>query len=98
MKSLTRIPLRTLQYIEILRLASKLTGSNLLNGCGKKVLDVGCGPGEGLLALRMLGYEVYGFDIDLKSVCKARNLGFKNIMQYDAEFGIPFDVKFDLIT
>ena len=43
--TVNRVLIRTLQYIETLRLASMLTGLNLLDGRGKKALDVGCGSG-----------------------------------------------------
>lgn len=92
------VHLRTLQYVETLRIASKLANLNLLNGRGKSALDVGCGSGKGLLALKSLGYEVYGFDISLEHVLEARKLGFENVLQYDAQVGIPFNEDFDLIT
>jgi 2-polyprenyl-3-methyl-5-hydroxy-6-metoxy-1,4-benzoquinol methylase len=92
-----KIPLRTLQYVAILKLASELLGLNLLNGCGKRALDVGCGSGNGLLALKLLGYEVYGFDVDGEKLRKARELGF-NALQYDAEVGVPFNEDFNLVT
>jgi len=92
------LPERTLQYIYNVSLASKLIGRNLLNGHGKKALDVGCYRGYGLLALKALGYEVNGFDIDEKAVAHARMLGFKNVIVHDLEKGIPFSIHFNLVT
>jgi len=47
---ISKVPLRTLQYIKILRLANELIDFNLLNGHGEKALGVGYGSGKGLLA------------------------------------------------
>lgn len=79
---INKMPLRTSQYLDVLRFASKLAKLDLLNGRGKKALDVGCGSGYGLLTLKLLGYDVYGFDIDLHHVKKAQELGFENVLQY----------------
>ena len=58
MKPLTvKVPTRILQHIKTLRLASKLTGLDLLGARGKNTLNVGCGSGKGLLALKLLSYE-----------------------------------------
>ncbi len=93
-----KIPLRTLQYIEVLKLTSRLAKLDLLNGHGKKALDVGCGSGYGLLALTFLGYDAYGFDINKEKVLKAKRMGFKNVVRYDAQVGILFNNHFHLIT
>lgn len=92
------IPERTLQYIYDLALASKLSGINLLSGKGKRALDVGCGKGYGLLALKALGYEVYGFDIDKKAIEIAKSMGFTNVTIANLEEGIPYSQHFHLIT
>ena len=93
-----KLPERTLQYIYELDLAGKLICENLLDGRGKRALDVGCYRGYGPLALKALGYEVYGFDIDAKQVAYARMMGFRNVTVHNLEDGIPFDMDFDLIT
>lgn len=49
------------------------------------------------MALQLLGYDVYGFDINPESVSKALSM-FKKVVQYDVELGIPFNESFDLIT
>ena len=70
----------------------------MLKGHGKKALDVGCGKGYGLLALRLLGYEAYGFDINPDNIVYAKSLGFEDVLVYNLEDGIPFHGNFDLIT
>lgn len=47
--------------------------SKVQNG---KILDVGCGTGDTLLALRSLGWDVYGMEMDKNAVriCKKRGL------------------------
>jgi 2-polyprenyl-3-methyl-5-hydroxy-6-metoxy-1,4-benzoquinol methylase len=77
------LPTRTLQYLGELRIASELLGEkSLLKSHGKKALDVGCGKGYGLLALRFLGHEAYGFDINPDNIAYAKNFGFKDILVY----------------
>lgn len=93
-----KIPERTLQYIYDLDLASKLIGRDLLDGKGKRALDVGTYKCHGLLALKALGYEVYGFDINPEAVNVCRKLGFKNVVVHNLEKGIPFNTYFDLVT
>jgi len=92
------IPERTLQYIYELQFASKLLNINLLEGKGKRALDVGCGKGYGLLALKALGYDVYGYDINTDNVKFCKMLGFKNVCTFNLENGIPFKEDFHLIT
>jgi 2-polyprenyl-3-methyl-5-hydroxy-6-metoxy-1,4-benzoquinol methylase len=93
------LPTRTLQYLDELKIASEVLGEkSLLEGHGKKALDVGCGKGYGLLALRLLGYEAYGFDINPDNIAYAKSLGFKEVLVYNLEDGIPFHENFDLIT
>ena len=78
---------RIYQYIEIIKFADRLTGIGLLNGTGKKALDVGCGRGSGLVALKILGYDVYGFDLNLFTFTSLKNRGFK-VTVGDVEHGI----------
>lgn len=92
------IPERTFQYLYELNLASELLNVDLLEGKGRKALDVGCGKGYGLLALKALGYDVYGFDIDANNVKFCRVLSFKNVCTFNLEDGIPFKENFYLIT
>lgn len=44
-----------------------------------RVLDVGCGTGDTLMALASLGWDVYGLDIDANAVRIARKRGLTNV-------------------
>jgi cyclopropane fatty-acyl-phospholipid synthase-like methyltransferase len=44
-----------------------------------KVLDVGCGSGSYMLALRKMGHEVHGLDIDANCVRTCRERGLKKV-------------------
>lgn len=62
---------------------------------GKKVLDYGCGPGVLLLALKNLGAEAKGFDINLEMVKRAGlEIGTENVTD---NLNIFFDNSFDII-
>jgi SAM-dependent methyltransferase len=64
------------------------------------VLDIGCGDGTFLLELCKRGLDVWGIDLDKKSIEAARRLGLKNVYALSlADFYkfIP-NVKFDIIT
>src|SRR3972149_9221598 len=49
--------------LESLKWASKVLHRDLLNGTGKRALDVGCAFGYGVSLLRSLGYDAFGTDI-----------------------------------
>jgi len=60
--------------IDILKYASRSLGLNLLNGGGRRALDVGCAHGYGVEVLLELGYEAYGMDISsILTKAKARS-------------------------
>lgn len=62
---------------------------------GKKVLDYGCGPGVLLLALKKLGAEVKGFDINSEMVERASlEIGSENVTSNLSAF---FDNSFDIV-
>ncbi|MEK7504311.1 MAG: class I SAM-dependent methyltransferase [Patescibacteria group bacterium] len=44
-----------------------------------RVLDVGCGSGDTLIALKKLGWEVYGLEIDRNAIKLAKKRGLTNI-------------------
>jgi 2-polyprenyl-3-methyl-5-hydroxy-6-metoxy-1,4-benzoquinol methylase len=50
----------------------------LLAGRGRKVLDIGCGRGVFLDALRRRGYDVSGIDFNRHSIDAARKRGRKS--------------------
>ena len=68
-----------------------------MKGYGKKSLDVGCGSGARLIALRLLGYDVFGLDIQPSYIDGLKRAGF-NVLIGDVEREIPFNESFDLIT
>ncbi len=69
--------------------------SELGNIAGKKVLDYGCGPGVLLVALKNLGAEVLGFDINPEMVEKAGlKIGKENVYSNLNAFA---DNSFDVI-
>lgn len=67
---------------------------------GQKLLDIGCADGSFLLAAKELGYEVWGLDLDSKSVEAARGRGLQNVYPLTLEeFASQFpDVCFDVLT
>lgn len=44
-----------------------------------KILDIGCGSGDTLLALKNLGWDAYGIDIDKKAIDTAKKRGLNNV-------------------
>jgi len=68
-----------------------------------KLLDIGCGNGSFIYKARELGFDVYGIDIDSKSIQAAKEkLGLKNVynMNFDefVEYAKKEGLKFDVIT
>ena len=68
-----------------------------------KLLDIGCGNGSFIYKARELGFDVYGIDIDSKSIQAAKEkLGLKNVynMNLDkfVEYAKKEGLKFDVIT
>jgi len=71
------------------------------NNLGKKLLDIGCGPGEFLNAASKLGFEVWGVDFDRNAIKLAKK--FYNLKNLYAESWEDFSKrknlpKFDVIT
>lgn len=71
-------------------------------GKNQKLLDVGCGRGEFLVAARDLGFEVYGVDFDPRRVAAARAAGLNGVENGSVEAFFssraPGAVKFEVIT
>lgn len=61
------------------------------------VLDVGCGKGDFLYAMKVAGANVYGLDIDPSIVRFTSNLGLKNITIGGID-DIKFIDRFDLVS
>jgi len=87
-------------YHELLNWASRRCGPELLDGRGRKALDIGCAYGYGVSVLKYLGYECKGVDISRYSLRRAqtenRNEGF---VMADFQGRLPFRGRiFDLVT
>jgi 2-polyprenyl-3-methyl-5-hydroxy-6-metoxy-1,4-benzoquinol methylase len=60
--------------LEVLRWALKTADCNLLDGQGKRALDVGCAYGYTSKMLAELGYETFGVGISKWGINQAKNL------------------------
>jgi len=70
---------------------------------GLKLLDIGCANGSFIYKAKELGFDVYGIDVDSKSIQTAREkFGLKNVynMSLDefVEYAKREGLKFDVIT
>jgi ubiquinone/menaquinone biosynthesis C-methylase UbiE len=85
--------------LEVLRWASKASNVDLLNGQGKRALDVGCATGYTSSVLSDLCYETYGVDISNWGTRQAKRLNDSQFVVCDAQDYFPFPPEaFDLIT
>lgn len=85
--------------LEIIKWGSTVSNQDLLDGRGKKALDVGCAFGYATSLLGSLGYETYGVDISRYGTRQARIKCAGNLLVCDAQTNLPFQDKvFDLIT
>jgi 2-polyprenyl-3-methyl-5-hydroxy-6-metoxy-1,4-benzoquinol methylase len=85
--------------LEVLQWASKGTSEDLLDGQGKKALDVGCAYGFTTRILAGLGYDTCGVDISTYGTKTGKNLGDSQFVVCDAQSNMPFTTKtFDLVT
>ena len=76
--------------LEVVTWASKFSGSNLLEGTGKKALDVGCAYGYSSNALESLGYETVGVDVSAWGVKQAKGNAKGSFVVCDAQSRLPF--------
>lgn len=84
---------------EVIKWAAKVSNSNLVNGRGKKALDVGCACGYAPKVLETLGYETYGIDVSRWGVKQAKVNSEGQFLVCDAQAKLPFkDATFDLVT
>ena len=85
--------------LTVLQWASKATHTDLLDGQGKRALDVGCAYGYVSEVLAGLGYETLGTDISAWGTKKARKLTAGEFLICDAQTTLPFKAgAFDLVT
>jgi 2-polyprenyl-3-methyl-5-hydroxy-6-metoxy-1,4-benzoquinol methylase len=85
--------------LEVLKWASKGTPEDLLNGKGKKALDVGCAYGFTTRILAGLGYDPCGVDVSTYGTKQGKNLGDSQFVVCDAQAFMPFTAEtFDLVT
>lgn len=85
--------------LESLKWASKILQRDLLNGSGKRALDVGCAFGYGVSLLRSLGYDAFGTDISSYGLKQGKaTLGENVFVVCDVQESLPFKGQFDLVT
>jgi 2-polyprenyl-3-methyl-5-hydroxy-6-metoxy-1,4-benzoquinol methylase len=85
--------------LEVIRWASKAMHEDLLNGQGKKALDVGCAYGYSSRVLEELGYETFSFDISKWGINQAKSISNAQFLVCDAQTSMPFkNATFDLVT
>ena len=85
-------------YFSMLVWANRHSPWNLLNGCGKKALDIGCAYGFITDLLSRLGYEAMGIDVSKYAVMRGGEFGMKDLLVSDVSHP-PFKaMSFDLIT
>lgn len=86
--------------LEVLRWGSTISNFDLLNGHGKRAVDVGCAYGYAVKVLKSLGYDSYGVDISKYSIEQARKKVLTaDFAVCDVQVGLPFkNGLFDLIT
>jgi 2-polyprenyl-3-methyl-5-hydroxy-6-metoxy-1,4-benzoquinol methylase len=84
---------------ECLRWASRVLNQDLLSGKNKTALDVGCAFGYGVGVMRSLGYDTWGTDISRHALIQGKKRLNENVfVACDAQQGLPFNKKFDLVT
>ena len=85
-------------YLSVLSWADTESGWSLLEGEGRRALDVGCAYGFVVDLLSKLGYEALGIDISSYAVRKGSGKIEGGLMRSDAGH-LPFrDESFDLVT
>ncbi len=89
----------TRHVLEVMRWASEKTGEDLLCGCGKRALDLGCAYGFTSEVLAGLGYETFGTDISSWGTRQAKICKAAEFLVCDAQTRMPFKPStFDLVA
>lgn len=85
--------------LEVLLWACRALNVNLLDGKGKRALDVGCAYGYTSQVLSGLGYETIGFDISQHGTMQAKSHRVGEFLVCDTQVSLPFrGGSFDLVT
>lgn len=85
--------------LEVVKWASEVLDSNLLDGYGKNALDVGCACGYSSSMLESLGYKTVGVDVSAWGVKQAMRNSGEGALVCDAQSRLPFrENSFDLVT
>jgi 2-polyprenyl-3-methyl-5-hydroxy-6-metoxy-1,4-benzoquinol methylase len=85
--------------LKVLKWASEASKEDLMNGAGKRAVDVGCAYGYTSQVLTALGYETFAFDVSKCGVKQAKKSKSTELLVCDAQTGLPFKADtFDLVT
>jgi 2-polyprenyl-3-methyl-5-hydroxy-6-metoxy-1,4-benzoquinol methylase len=85
--------------LEVLKWATQTLQIDLLNGKGKRALDVGCALGFTTQVLSRLGYITCGVDISSWGTKQAKASGDGDFLVCDAQTALPVVAEaFDLVT
>ena len=85
-------------YLSMIVWANQHAYYDLLNGCNRTALDVGCAYGFVVRLLRVLGYEALGVDVSKYAITRGKEFGGDGLLVSDAQH-LPFKASsFDLIT
>ena len=85
--------------MDVLQWATKTLTENLLDGKGKRALDIGCAYGYTSQVLAGLGYETVGFDVSGWGTKQAKSHNDGEFLVCDAQTALPFGAgTFDLVT
>jgi 2-polyprenyl-6-hydroxyphenyl methylase / 3-demethylubiquinone-9 3-methyltransferase len=85
--------------LKVLKWACEASNEDLLNGAGKRAVDVGCAYGYTSQVLSELGYETFAFDVSSWGIKQAKKAKCADFLVCDAQTGLPFKTDtFDLVT
>jgi 2-polyprenyl-3-methyl-5-hydroxy-6-metoxy-1,4-benzoquinol methylase len=85
--------------LSVLKWASEASKEDLLNGKGKRAVDVGCAYGYTSQVLAELGYATFAFDVSSWGIKQAKKEKNADFLVCDARAELPFKADtFDLVT